>query len=1105
MELNNIKVVAWYEAKLICRSFVFWVLCLLGVGGVIFLQYLLQCGNDNYIIAYWNWSMFYQPFSFSQVHAFLYNIVQAFMLIFVATEVVGREHRGGPLEALYVHPMSNSEYLFGKVAGVLLVFFLVGCVSMLVSCVLNILGTDFAPFNFLYYLYYFLTLTLPSLVFFAGLGVWLTWLVRFRVLSILLLLVYLYYSVTRLPGVFHGLFDFTGSGLSNVFSAATGHVDGWNYTLHRLTYLLTGVGCIFWTIYLQKRLPNNRRMVTISCCGGGAVLLGGMLLGGWFALGFMREEKVREEYRAAFARHEVIPSCRVTNHDIRIQQRGHQIQATSELTVCNPNGKDLSRFILYLNPGLKVESLEANGQAVRFTRDGQVISVERPLQSGANVKLTVRYGGEPDGRVCYLDMDDASYYDTRRGNGFFHLGRRHVLVSDASVVLVPEAIWYPVAVPPVNPSFPALTEREYTRYRLQVVNPVQPVVLSQGIENRHGDTIEFQPSSSLEGLSLCAGVYERKSVLIEGIRVEWYHFKGNDLLSPVVKELDKKKLVDRIVRSIVNRLGSDQISDKFTDIMRRRDWLNGEDSRLLLVEAPLSFVSHFRTWKGRSEYVQPGLVLLGERGAGMPVENYLQFLRNRAKYPEELYNDWAFHITIPLFRPSINAMQHPFLKLSGLYEPYTGISLAFNPYNINSLFFEPATTVTSSRYGMIDQVLKLIIAEKGNLSRWSFGLSRSNFAALTYLQEHTLEEASRDRSISSYLLNKMLERKTVDLLDRVEMYVSRVDYLDFLTSFYTGHHGEVPLDTLCSAIRVELGIDFESILQAWASKAVTSYQVQNIKLERMENSFSYVGHFQIRNTGKHPGRIMGIIGIKHYLELQPGESKQVRWEGNGNLFELDLGISLNIPTATSVYLPPVMNKLPFTRDTTIGVWDIPASTFDIPANEILVDNEDPGFRLIIPASKKLRDFFFEEQAYVDSFLGGAPLMMRWEKLYNFNYYGLEKRSAYVKTNGSGNFKAEWSADIPGNGTYEILVMHPSVEVYLSPKALYYMVKGEGKEAEEILLDYKEGEWVSLGQFDLKRGKSTVVLDDRAPTEKEEEKTFFRKRIIADAVKWVKVR
>ena len=72
-----------------------------------------------------------------------------------------------------------------------------------------------------------------------------------------------------------------------------------------------------------------------------------------------------------------------------------------------------------------------------------------------------------------------------------------------------------------------------------------------------------------------------------------------------------------------------------------------------------------------------------------------------------------------------------------------------------------------------------------------------------------------------------------------------------------------------------------------------------------------------------------------------------------------------------------MNELPFTRDTTIGVWDIPASTFDIPANEILVDNEDPGFRLIIPASKKMRDFFFEEQAYVDSFLGGAPLMMRW--------------------------------------------------------------------------------------------------------------------------------
>ena len=109
----------------------------------------------------------------------------------------------------------------------------------------------------------------------------------------------------------------------------------------------------------------------------------------------------------------------------------------------------------------------------------------------------------------------------------------------------------------------------------------------------------------------------------------------------------------------------------------------------------------------------------------------------------------------------------------------------------------------------------------------------------------------------------------------------------------------------------------------------------------------------------------------------------------------------------------------------------------------------------------------------------------------------------MKTSGKGNFKAEWSADIPEDGTYEIFAMHPKATMY-PPKALYYTVSGEGKEAEEILLDYKNGEWTSLGYFDLKRGKSFVVLDDRAPIEKEENLVIGKNKISADAVKWVKV-
>ena len=1100
MELKNIQLVSRYEVKLICRSFVFGILCFIAVGGVTFLQYVVQCSQDFWcILTFWDWLMHHQSFSFPQVHAYLFNIVQAFVLIFVVTEVFAREQKQGPLEALYAHPISNSEYFLGKVAAVLLVFFLVGGISMLISCGLNIWGADFAPFNFLYYLYYFLTLTFPSLVFFTGFALWLTWIVRSRVLAMLLLLVYFYFSVIRLPSVFYGLFDFTGSGLSNVFSVATGHVDGWNYVLHRLSYLLAGIGFMFWTVRLQKRIPNNRRGMAISCYIGIGVLFVCVLLGSWFIFGFAQEERVREEYRVTFTRYEEIPSCRVTSHDIQILQRGNQIQATSELVVRNPNGKDLSRFILYLNPGLEVESLEENGEAVRFTRDCQVISVERLLGANDSVKLTVRYGGELDGRVCYLDVDDASYYDTRRGNGFFHLGRRHVLVSDASVVLIPEVMWYPMAVSPVNPSYPALTEREYTRYRLRVVDPVQSVVLSQGEENHRGDTIEFRPGSPLEGISLCAGEYEQKSVLLGGIRVEWYHFKGNDFFSPFVKDLDKKELADAFVENIINQSGMGQPSDRLASVMMRHDWLNGENSRLLLVEAPLPFVSHFRTWKGRSECVQPGLVFLGERGAGMFIENYPMYLRNKEKYGD-LWTDCSY-IKQPFFMVWNHVRQHPFLQLFSLYEPYTNISEIFNPYNIRSLFFEPAVTITSSRYGMIDQALKLIVANKGRLSRNTGGLGESDVEAFTYLQEHTLEEASHDRNVSSYLLNKMLYLKTIDLLDRIARQVDESDFLDFLTSFYSEHHGEVLLDTLCSDLQTELGIDLDSVLRAWSSMMMTSYQVQDLRLEQIENTYIYVANFRIRNTGKYPGQIMVTgVSVKNYLELQPEECKQVRWQMDGNGFFFDLGLSRNIPTSIGII---GIDNVVYTQDTNIGVWDIPVSAFEIPINEIIVDNEDPGFRLINPLNKKLRNYFLEEQPYMDSYQGDVPIMLRWGKVYNFNCYGLEKRTAYMKTSGKGNFKAEWSADIPEDGTYEIFAMHPKATRY-PPKTLYYTVSGEGKEAEEILLDYKNGEWTSLGYFDLKRGKSFVVLDDRAPIEKEENLVIGKNKIIADAVKWVKV-
>ena len=1109
MDLNNVKVVASYETKLTCRSFIFWLLLSLIIGGISFLQWLVQSNVPT-----WgkSWLMHHQSFSFPLVNAYLYNIVQTFIITFIVVDLFTREHKRGTIEAFHARPVSNGEYFLGKTVGITSVFLAVGFSSLLVCCGINIWGSE-APFNPWYYLYYFLTLTIPSLVFFTGFALWITWLTRSRILSIALLLAFLYCSIIILPDIFHGLFDFTGSALSNIFSVVTGHVDGRNYLLHRLAYLFAGIGFIYWTIRLQERLANKQQTVVRFSHAGITLLLVGILLSGIYAHDFIREKSARDEYRATFARHAGEKSCRVSRHDITFQQTGNQITSTSELTLRNPNKEPVSRLVLYLNPGLEVTNLKEQDKSLTFTRTGPVVLIERSLAAGDSVHLSMCYSGVPDGRVAYLDLDETSYYDTKRGNNFFHLGRRHVLVNNASLVLVPEVMWYPVAIPPVNPSLPFLSSRDYTRYRLKVVAPIQPVVLSQGEQSRQSDTLQFLPRRPLEGISLCAGNYECQTINIQGIHVDWYYFKGNDVITPFVKQFDEKKFLEQVEASILMYLGkttfSPEKNDRISNFILRRDWYSGEGSRLLLVETPLPFVSRARVWKGRSEYVQPGMVLLGERGMGMEMDAYTFFSKKNAKQEEELMHlmRGANFITTLLFnQASINNTNNPFLERLNFQRTYTSPTRVLYPYCCQSLFLEPTVTITSSRYWTLNRVLKRFITKKrdydSNVAR-TIVIENSDIAAYTYLQDHTLEEATRNRNISPYVMQKMVNLKMEALLNHVTTYTSQGTFYRFLHSFYSTHHGEIPLDTLCKAIQTNLGFDFEQILQAWGSQIATSFRLQNVKIERVEREYGggWMAHFQIWNTGEQPGFIVYSFARNSYhLVLQPGECKEVRSLGYSNTFTLDLGISRNLPSVMNI------SETGMTRDTTEGIRNISPSVFNPKPEEIVVDNEDTGFRLIFP-DNKLLDFFFKKRTDAkdhEEILLAGP----WHKEFSDHFYGNEYKSIYTKRDGNGSCKAEWSTDIQEDGIYEIFVMHPRTLGRI-PGTQHYTVRGEGQESEEILLPWEEGEWVPLGRFELKRGKSFVTLDDRVSIKQEEKEHKYYSSsgaiIVADAVKWVKTK
>ena len=108
-------------------------------------------------------------------------------------------------------------------------------------------------------------------------------------------------------------------------------------------------------------------------------------------------------------------------------------------------------------------------------------------------------------------------------------------MGDKYTLLTPECLWYPVAVSPVNLSFLHATGKDFTDFRLRVFDPSRRSVVSQGERIREGDSVRFYNWQRLQGVTLCMGNFESRSVRVDSVMFELYSFKGHDQLSPLFK------------------------------------------------------------------------------------------------------------------------------------------------------------------------------------------------------------------------------------------------------------------------------------------------------------------------------------------------------------------------------------------------------------------------------------------------------------------------------------------------------------------------------------------------------------------------------------------
>jgi hypothetical protein len=242
------------------------------------------------------------------------------------------------------------------------------------------------------------------------------------------------------------------------------------------------------------------------------------------------------------------------------------------------------------------------------------------------------------------------------------------------------------------------------------------------------------------------------------------------------------------------------------------------------------------------------------------------------------------------------------------------------------------------------------------------------------------------------------------------------------------------------------------------------------------------------------------------ISLHGGETKEV-----GMLFDspprrmsVNTFISRNLPSAFSKNFgtPEKGSNTPVFE----GERTVARPLAELPG-EVIVDNEDPGFRTLSTKKASLLKTLFspkeqdEDGVYIGFRVRNPPMV--WRPTIQDVFYGIYRHSAQFTGTGDGAVRAVWRAEIPETGTYNIYAYAPAIFAFQRGGGrtqesmisdFHYLVHNDDG-VDEVILDMKnaQNEWALLGTYHLSAGAAEVELTNKSGG----------RVVFADAVKWVK--
>ncbi len=486
-----------------------------------------------------------------------FQVVITFGLVFFAIEIASRDRSARIDEVIGALPISNHQIVFGRAFGLSALFFTLFAAFMsfyvVVAhlCEFALRNLGFQPPETYSILATLVTDGLPYVYFWTAAVMFLTVVVRFRVLAAVLavaLMLLMYWLQNNAPMYLlnvlgtYSLSTQLPSELSPVFT--TGAI-----VYQRISLILLATALLFWTAHLLPRL-NTDRTKTPAVLAVGVTVLAVMGFSFAYVQTSIRMDEL-DGWRELHTQFESVPQVDIESISGQVElDPGADVAIDLTIDFNLVQGlRSEGSLVFSLNPGYEIEDIKLGDAPVDFSFEGGLLKVStpHPTEEGERLSLTIKASGQPNVQFAYLDTAiDPLSTDAVSGYGLFLLGSESAINHSDYVALLPGIAWYPMAGPHIGRDAISRRKRDYFDLKLEVLTSNEWHVGGPGRavveELAHKRSHTLAPSTPIHEIGLFAAEFERRHRTIAGIEFELLvspeHTKNLDVFEPILAEIE---------------------------------------------------------------------------------------------------------------------------------------------------------------------------------------------------------------------------------------------------------------------------------------------------------------------------------------------------------------------------------------------------------------------------------------------------------------------------------------------------------------------------------------------------------------------------------------